>query len=663
MEISGLPGSKNKKRRIFCKVCVEFPDVIKTLWKGRIPAIATKEGTRYQKSIVLRHHYSDIHRACLEAFKKKALYMECSPMHPIINSVKRTEIHLYRKLLYNLSDVYNDSKRGTLSAWSWPSRCIARNVASSLDKKDSDIGNPTTFVPYEPTLYEAQYMNPVHHQECLECIASIGRSDLATNLDSAVAVSVKVDGHVDAYQVENKTVAVSYITTTGNLITSFISSESPTTRGAEGVLFAVKNAFNSIGWSWDDKASKKICGITTDGENANTGERRGLWVLLQGSCQRKLLTYWCACHRSSLAFKSLRNTVTEVDKLLNEVVSVCTFFRTSGVRCKELQEVCKELSPAVDMIHWPQFKEVRMTEFTMQILRAFARNLRGCLAYWTQSQDHESKHDAQEKAKAKGFLSCWLKRDKLHLLFLLLDIVEVFARLQLKFQNNQIIILQIPSYRDVAITQLSQIYSSPKIGGWEELFLKSVTADGNFFGYKLQELHRRVTNVYVTTPRDFAAIRNEAVIAAKNFIEDRLESNEMMAFASIFNPFSISNALSADKEEFLLNYGNEQVNNLCTKYMPDLLLGNVVNDWIEIKTALTSIDLTDVSFLQLLSKLFSFIATNDLVAHSGLEMLCRIASLSPHNMFVESCISSYDLIKDDDRLNLSRSTMNDYLMV
>ena len=123
-------------------------------------------------------------------------------------------------------------------------------------------------------------------------------------------------------------------------------------------------------------------------------------------------------------------------------------------------------------------------------------------------------------------------------MFLLLDIVEVFAWLQLKFQNNQITVLQIPFYWDVAITQLSQIYSLPKIGGWEELFLKSVTADGNFFGYELQELQSRVRNVYVTT-RDFAAIRNEAVIAAKNFIAHQLESNEMMAFACIFNPFSI----------------------------------------------------------------------------------------------------------------------------
>ena len=32
-------------------------------------------------------------------------------------------------------------------------------------------------------------------------------------------------------------------------------------------------------------------------------------------------------------------------------------------------------------------------------------------------------------------------------------------------------------------------------------------------------------------------------------------------------------------------------------------------------------------------------------------------------MFVERCISTYDLIKDDDRSSLSRDTMNDYMMV
>jgi len=52
-----------------------------------------------------------------------------------------------------------------------------------------------------------------------------------------------------------------------------------------------------------------------------------------------------------------------------------------------------------------------------------------------------------------------------------------------------------------------------------------------------------------------------------------------------------------------------------------------------------------------------------LSADSALEMISRIAVQSPHNMFVERCISSYDLIKDDDRASLSRGTMNDYLMM
>ena len=44
-------------------------------------------------------------------------------------------------------------------------------------------------------------------------------------------------------------------------------------------------------------------------------------------------------------------------------------------------------------------------------------------------------------------------------------------------------------------------------------------------------------------------------------------------------------------------------------------------------------------------------------------MIRRVTALNPHNMFVERCISCYDLIKDDDRSSLSQETMNDYLMV
>lgn len=79
---------------------------------------------------------------------------------------------------------------------------------------------------------------------------------------------------------QNKTVTVSYITKKGDLVTSFVSSEKPTERGARGVLDAIQNAFNCIGWSWEENARKKICGIMTDCKSTNIGSKGGLWTLL-----------------------------------------------------------------------------------------------------------------------------------------------------------------------------------------------------------------------------------------------------------------------------------------------------------------------------------------------------------------------------------------------
>lgn len=44
-------------------------------------------------------------------------------------------------------------------------------------------------------------------------------------------------------------------------------------------------------------------------------------------------------------------------------------------------------------------------------------------------------------------------------------------------------------------------------------------------------------------------------------------------------------------------------------------------------------------------------------------VLARLAVLSPHSMYIERCISAYDLIKSDDRSSLQRDTLNDYTIV
>ena len=250
----------------------------------------------------------------------------------------------------------------------------------------------------------------------------------------------------------------------------------------------------------------------------------------------------------------------------------------------------------------------------------------------------------------------------------MLDIAEILTRLQLKFQSNQLTLLQIPQCKEIVIAHLSQMSSSPKIGGWEELYLKNMSTnaeESTFFSHKLQNNSRRThsAHLFVCKPRDFNAIRNEVIIATKNFLQERLESNNLMLLVSVFDPTAIQSAIESNRTQFLETYGNEQIKEICQSFMPDLGLSEVASDWIEIKSAITAIDLMKCSFLTLLKKLCVLTNKTMLSASMGLTMISRVAALSPHNMFVERCISCYDLIKDDDRSSLSRETMNDYLMV
>ena len=242
---------------------------------------------------------------------------------------------LFVKLTAHMFDVYNDAKRGTLSAWSWPSRYLTRFAASRVSVSEA-------FQPYEPKADEIQYVNPSHHRECLGCIADCGQEQLVKSLDEALAVAVKVDGQVDAFQVTNKFVAVSVVSANSFHCSKFVSSEDPSGEGGDGLVEAVKCSFDELGWTWA-VAKSKLCGVTTDGASENTGVRGGMWAKLEGETELKLLKFWCACHRSSLAFKTMMSKVPELKHLLSDAVAVSTFYRVSGKRaCQSACIVCQQ---------------------------------------------------------------------------------------------------------------------------------------------------------------------------------------------------------------------------------------------------------------------------------------------------------------------------------
>ena len=175
------------------------------------------------------------------------------------------------------------------------------------------------------------------------------------SLDEALAVTVKVDGQVDAFQVTNKFVAV--VSANGFLYSKFVSSEDPSGKCADGLVEAVKCSCDELGGTWA-VAKLKLCRVTTYGASENTGVRGGMWAKLEGETELKLLKFWCACHCSSLAFKTMMSEVPELKHLLSDAVAVSTVYRVSGKHVSQLALCASRIDENYVLCHWPQFNKV-----------------------------------------------------------------------------------------------------------------------------------------------------------------------------------------------------------------------------------------------------------------------------------------------------------------
>ena len=81
---------KGKKKYSYCTICSEFPEICRQFaYRDGIPSIV------HQSRIVIQHHKSNIHSACVDAKQKKELFQQ----------------EVRQKAIKCLYDVYNDAKR------------------------------------------------------------------------------------------------------------------------------------------------------------------------------------------------------------------------------------------------------------------------------------------------------------------------------------------------------------------------------------------------------------------------------------------------------------------------------------------------------------------------------------------------------------------------
>lgn len=113
-------GSQGRKM-VRCKVCYLYPQtvLINCKQKNHIPPICSELGTLPRGSILESHLQSDIHKECIKAdFISKLSVSDTDIFAPINKLISNQNKKVAQRIGEFMCTIFNDAKRGTLSAWS-----------------------------------------------------------------------------------------------------------------------------------------------------------------------------------------------------------------------------------------------------------------------------------------------------------------------------------------------------------------------------------------------------------------------------------------------------------------------------------------------------------------------------------------------------------------
>ena len=628
---------KKGRHYVFCKICTKNVYVVRNhSHKQKVPAIATDSGTIFRREVVLDHLQSNAHKESLKCERltnlSKAEIIEKAPLDRLIRKGNEAAAKKIGSLMIT---VYNDAKRLTLSAYSWPSRIVASKKAQMYANNDISDGVVES--------YDLQYVTPTCHQQFLECIVESHRKDVFNKIVNAQALSLRLDGSVDRTQIDKIYFMGKIILQNGESDQVFLGLAEPQQRGAKGMIDALKEGLQNAFGEDAKKILQTASSVVTDGASVNIGEKNGLWTMLtteinsmsDNQTSKPFLKIWCGVHRAQLAWHSVTDTVVEVKYLFQNLANLVTYFHSSGVRTRELKQLAEENN--FQLLHLPSTYEVRWTQFSYTLVNAVLVSWQALASYLRQ---------AQEKS-ANGHFQFITNYSNLKLLTFLADILFVFARFQQRLQRDSTTLIDMHEAVNNVQTVIASLRDKPLLGGWQETFLQSLhESEGkpNLKGFELlNPAKRRLEHHrFVTDKRDIDAVCNEVVESLNEFLRQR---------------FAVDSVITTKLYNFVhFNLEKVDIRSVHASVGPDLDLSTVSLEYQELASQqkFTCLRLNEmVKTLSNAKKGYSNVCT----------MLARILAAKPHSADVERCISANNLLKTSLRSSLRLSTEALYLFI
>lgn len=547
MEVFHVIGSDKKKEKyVRCKVCIEFPNVVKLNCDNRRPPpMTTMAGSRNRQKYVSDHFQFKYHQAC-KAAKKASNETVQNPFKLYVDKADEQMISHVTQLLF---EVYVDAKKLTSSVYSWPSRFVASESGRSF--KYSDEKAPTI----DPML-NLQYVNRMSHMELLTNIVNSDKSNFKEKIEKSIALSIRIDGSVDRMQIDKIYIMLKLLTANGQFILIFLGIGEQTTRGASGLFDAVKKALiENLGEELYAVLMVNISSICTDGTNMNIGERRGLWKLFEDEIRRlgsvlPFIKIWCSAHRMELAWGDVCKSHVIIENTLKSVSSISSHFHKSGLRTSALKTVAKEHNMNLTVL--PKLFTIRWTEFSFDILNSVLRSWHALVTYLDINNDNDSTE--------LGYLRFLTKFENLQVISFLADLLQIYSRFHKKIQRDKLTIVNLMQSIRALKNALFDLKQGALFGGWEET-LKNEIEYGEYDELTLKSVKIGDDNHSRRPSKtDFDPLRNQIIDSIVNRLDERFQSDDLVC--ELIEPF----------EKFEKNASLGEIHEM---FGPDLDLANL----------------------------------------------------------------------------------------
>ncbi|XP_006823169.1 zinc finger protein 862-like [Saccoglossus kowalevskii] len=504
---------------------------------------------------------------------------------------------------------------------------------------------------------EENYRNIASFKMFLNSIVECLKKIIQDEIMEVNFLSILGDGSTDAAVIEQEIVFLRYVNPTDSMpVCRQVDIVPLEAANSDGILQALDTGLSQVGLSFEklkpdnEEIKQSLVMANFDGASVNFGNKNGVTKKLT-DINPALISLQCIAHKLELAvLDANKDNLAVMGNFEETLKGLFMFYHYSPKRRRELKDSSDVLEH--DLSHISGVKQVRWLSSKERAVKAIKNNYEAVVTHLEHaSTDKNSSTD--NSSRAKGYHRTITAIKFVRLLHFLLDYLPILANLSKVFQEEKLLIMEIPDRLEETYLALNALkaYPGKNMNEFNDNFNDETLMFGNIKLHKSQG--RQPSSAFDATYID------KVVDSTIKYIKKRFEilEEKPISLLMIFNfqKWPIDNQL-------LAAYGKDELSQLLMDYLHTYFSegerDRIIHQWPALKVHCRqwrTAKLVNIYSLMLQIK----------PPHltDMLKLVEFVMAVSPSTASCERAFSKQNIIKTQLRTSLTQESLRNQLMI